>query len=364
MRPNHYAVVVGIDRYPGIPDKPLQHARNDAIAFYEWLTSANEGGVPGHNAKLIMATEFEQASKAKRPLRWEVIDFLTDIHQRVDEIDETEWSQSRLYIYLAGHGVAPDNGRGALLFADARPVYNWGDMLDLDVCGKFYERCRLFKEIILLGDFCRDVDGAIPAVSDLTFGKCYGESRSTRRVTGYATSLSEQSGEPEDAVEASPQIIPPPPEPKRAARGFFTRAVLEGLRGGAIPHPVSGVVDIGRLESYVRHRVHRLSGSFSQDVDITSSNAKDLILVRYDYDDVPRYLVDLMVPEDFPEPIELLLSGEDTLVMARWAPGDAPKWSVRLPAANYEAVALSESEEYKFDNDGVFKVRSDRVVRL
>jgi hypothetical protein len=235
-------------------------------------------------------------------------------------------------------------------------------MLDLDACGKFYERCRLFKEIILLGDFCREVDGAIPAIGDLTFGKCYGESRSTRRVTGYGTSLSQQSGEPEETLEALlPNITPPPePRPKRTARGFFTRAVLEGLRGEAIPHPISGVVDIGRLETYVRRRVHHLSGSFSQDVDISSSNAKDLVLVRYD--DVPRYPVQLLVPEGFPEPIELLLSGQDTLVMDRWAPGDPLKWSVRLPAANYEAAALSG--EYAFENDGVFKVRGARVVQL
>ena len=354
MKPNHYAVVVGIDRYPGIPDRPLQYARNDAIAFHEWLTSPDEGGVPCCNAKLIMATEAEQKRGAKRPLRWEVIDFLTDFHERVDKLGELEWSESRLYVYLAGHGVAPNDARGALLFADSRPVYNWGDMLDLDACGKFYERCRLFKEIILLGDLCRDVDGAIPAVGDLTFGKCYGESRSTRRVTGYATSLSQQSGEPEDGLEVSPAIatFPPGSPSKRTARGFFTRAVLEGLRGGAIPHPITGIIDIGRLETYVRGRVYQLSGSLAQDVDITVSNAKDLVL--FQYDEPPTHPVDLLVPEGFPEPIELLC-GDDRFVMGRWAPGDPLRWSVRLPVANYEV--MTRSSQYVFQND-VFKVRA------
>lgn len=152
MRPNHYAVVVGIDRYPARrPDKPLlQYARNDAIAFYEWLTSPNEGGVDPHNANLILATDAEQSGGAGRPVRKEVIDSLISIHERVFERGRSEWPESRLYIYLAGHGVAPQRGRGALLFADFKSqgegrdmyVWNWGTCSTSTLAGIFTSAAR------------------------------------------------------------------------------------------------------------------------------------------------------------------------------------------------------------------------------
>ena len=130
-------------------------------------------------------------------------------------------------------------------------------MLDLDGCAKVYERCQFFEEIVLLGDFCRDVEKGIPPAGELSFRRCYSASRSTRRVTGYATSMGQKSAELEHAKEASPENATPSrgPLPKHAAKGFFTEAVLEGLRGKATPHPITGTIDIGRLKKYVDEKV-------------------------------------------------------------------------------------------------------------
>jgi hypothetical protein len=354
MRSNHFAVVVGIDRYPEMPDRSLQYARNDAVAFYEWLTSPNGGRVPSDNAKLITVTEAEQASGARRPVRSEVTGFLKEFHKRVDKFDEPQWSESRLYIYLSGHGVTPSDGLGALIFANSDPPFEWGEVLDLDICQRFYVKTPFFREIVLLGDFCREIDAGIPAIGELTFGKSYRGSRPTRRVTGYGTSMSQKSGEPKEALQTLPAIttIPPTSPSKREARGFFTRAVLEGLRGGAIPDPISGVVDIDRLNTYVKTRMPQLARSSYQEPDI-SYNAKDLVLVKYEV--VPRYPVDLLVPKDFAQPIDLVLWGKSK-VMDTWMPGDPLRWRVLLPAANYEVVA--RSGEYRFQRDGSVEVRS------
>jgi hypothetical protein len=40
----HFAVVVGINRYPGIKD--LKYARDDAERFRDWLVDLEGGGVP------------------------------------------------------------------------------------------------------------------------------------------------------------------------------------------------------------------------------------------------------------------------------------------------------------------------------
>ena len=220
-------------------------------------------------------------------------------------------------------------------------------MLDLDACGNFYERCPFFNELVLLGDFCRDIGDAIPAIETLGLG-CYSAPGSARIVTGYGASMGQQSGEPEDA---------PPAEspPKHGAKGFFTSAILDGLLGGAEPHPISGIVDVGRLKTYVKDRVAKLSGPFAQESNITSSEADDLVLVRRE---VPRYPVDLKVPEDCQEPIELRISdmsaAKDWVMEDRWTPGDPLRWRVQLPAAGYKAVTRPAG--YRFENHGFFWV--------
>jgi Caspase domain len=357
MKSNHYAVVVGIDHYPGIPNRPLRYARNDALAFHEWLTTPGEGGLPEDNAMKLLATDLEQASGKKRPLRTEFIDLLRQIQEKVDGVAESEWNDSRLYIYLAGHGVAPYDARGALLFADAYPDdHFYGDMFDLDACLRFYERCRYFEEIVLFGDFCRDVDQGIPAVGEMSFSKCFTKFRTTRRVIGYATSIAQEAREPKAPAEV-PANAPPLPgsSPKYTAEGFFTRALLEGLRGEADPHPIYGTVDIGQVQKYVTDRVATLSAS-RQVPDIFSTDW-GLVLARRE---IPRYPVNLLVPEGFAEPIKLMLLGYE--VPDRWEPGDPLRWTVHLPVGGYEVVTASG--EAVFKNDSFFRVNGARDVEL
>jgi hypothetical protein len=355
MKSNHYAVVVGIDHYPGMPNRPLRYARNDALAFHEWLTTPSEGGLPDDNAKKLLATDDEQDSGKKRPLRTEFIDLLRKIQDQVDGVAESEWNDSRLYIYLAGHGVTPYDARGALLFADAYPDdHFYGDMFDLDACLRFYERCRYFEEIVLLGDFCRDVDQGIPAVGEMSFSKCFTKYRTTRRVIGYATSMAQTAREPKVKLEP-PANAPRGSSPKYTAEGYFTKALLEGLRGGAHPHPIYGTVDIGRVQKYVTDRVAKLSGS-AQVPDIFSTDWGLVLAHR----EILKYPVNLFVPEGFAEPIKLMLHGYE--VPDRWEPGDPLRWNVNLPAGGYEV--LTASGQAVFKNDSFFRVGGARDVEL
>ena len=51
-RQHRYAIVIGIDRYPGFRD--LGGACNDAEAFAEWLTDPNGGDVPAENVRTLL----------------------------------------------------------------------------------------------------------------------------------------------------------------------------------------------------------------------------------------------------------------------------------------------------------------------
>jgi hypothetical protein len=53
MNDHHYAVVVGINRYPGLSD--LTGARADAEAFAQWLEDGDGGALPAANIRRVMA---------------------------------------------------------------------------------------------------------------------------------------------------------------------------------------------------------------------------------------------------------------------------------------------------------------------
>jgi KaiC/GvpD/RAD55 family RecA-like ATPase len=64
MNDLHFAVVVGIDLYPGI--RNLNSARGDAQAFSDWLKDAAGGALPGANVQLILEQgPFDTAESAK-----------------------------------------------------------------------------------------------------------------------------------------------------------------------------------------------------------------------------------------------------------------------------------------------------------
>ena len=50
MATNDYAVVVGINHYPGLSD--LKGAENDARAFQDWLVRKDGGNIPNSSPHL------------------------------------------------------------------------------------------------------------------------------------------------------------------------------------------------------------------------------------------------------------------------------------------------------------------------
>src|SRR3989337_3461357 len=105
----HYAVVVGINRYPGIGD--LSGARADAEALGEWLRDPDGGGLPASNVKTVSVTETEEAgfagARGARPTRDEIDYALQDVRDAVRTklgADQQLWEKTRLSLYVAGHG--------------------------------------------------------------------------------------------------------------------------------------------------------------------------------------------------------------------------------------------------------------------
>jgi hypothetical protein len=210
-----HAVVIGITRYPDLGN--LQGPELDAIDFAAWLQHQAAEPLPAANIRLVVTSKYPE--DPKKPTTEQVDEAFTQI---VDlPRGESGVAGRRLYIYMAGHGFSPTLEDAALLMANAargktgfhipgRPYANW------------FRRARLFDEVVLFMDCCRENHSRAPLKNPPWDEQT--SAAAARACYGFATDWSR-------AAREGPVGNPP------AIRGKFTVALLEGLRGAAAnPH--------------------------------------------------------------------------------------------------------------------------------
>src|SRR5881296_2688278 len=106
-----YAVVVGIARYPEWGD--LSGPENDGAEFARWLKSSDGGDVPAGHVKTLLS-----AGNPGHPSAQEIDDAFDELIQSGDA--QGGQAGRRLYVFLAGHGISPQQLEfNALLAANA-----------------------------------------------------------------------------------------------------------------------------------------------------------------------------------------------------------------------------------------------------
>lgn len=250
MNEQHYAVVVGIDHYPGV--RNLTSARNDARRFAAWLQREDGGGLPEDNVELILVEDEELPDPLEVgnavPHFQEIEDALFDLRLRCEDHvadHPLDWQRSRLYLYVSGHGIAPAPDEAALLMANAAPQ-RFGRNLSCDKFLEFFKAAQTFKELVFLADCCRERVGNAN-IQLPTWDRVEGHNGQVVALPGYATHFAEV------AFEADPVEDEDPDE----RRSYFTQALLEGLEGKAV-NP-DGVIDSTSLTLYVTARVQELT---------------------------------------------------------------------------------------------------------
>lgn len=237
MNEGHYAVVVGINQYAGFT--ALQRAVRDAVEVGKWL--AGDGGVP-HIHRVI-----QDAADPRRPIMQEVFGAVLEWRMHVNaQIDagKLRWTDTRLYVYVSGHGYAANGSDAALLTADASQHALYG--VSLAKLRDFLEESQEFREIVVFADCCREqIPGAQelsrpPWPSELSPGREGG----TRCILWLATPFGARAYEP-----------PGKHDNGQAEHGYFTQALLDGLRGGAAK---GGVIDSTELSAFIERRVAEL----------------------------------------------------------------------------------------------------------
>ena len=359
MNELHFGVCVGIDRYPGLPGRDLGSARRDATAFRDWLLDPAGGALPEDNVRLLtvpdelsFATPFEA-----RPQEREVYHALYGFNQRIAarlQADPSAWNRTRIYIYVAGHGVGPPNGQGALLMADAQPgLY---EQVEPAFYSDWYLQCGAVHEVVILADCCRELSESIPVASAPPFEPCQRLANGTIVLKGYASRLGGRAWEPTSRDD------------RDKARGYFTNAVIEGLRTGAVD-PVTGEVRASRLAQYVQRAVEdrtRGVAPYPQRGEWPSDLAVDMVL-RPATGGPPvreRHVATIRFPAGFSG--DVIARDAQLNVQGRWRASDGP-WQLLVPDGFYEVIAdpAAGAQAVAFEGDGLFKVTgADRDVQL
>jgi len=194
----------------------------DASRFLDWLIDAGGGAVPRGNIELVPASGDREA-----PLLVEVAE--PAVHQinlalsRVTSWSKNtwrsaeRWDETRLYVFVAGHGIAPHGGDGASS-RRTRAWTSWTQRRAL-LYRRWYQLSCYFHELVVFADCCRSAVEAPRRTATV-----HGTRRRAPAGTGHCR-LRQRIGRStyEGAAADDPNL----------RRGYFTEALLRGLREAA-----------------------------------------------------------------------------------------------------------------------------------
>lgn len=223
-----WAIVVGIDRYPGLAD--LTGAENDATAFCHWLRDV--GQVPDAHIVRLVSSDFAMildaiernhrpsvrgAMPSEESIRTALDELFDRTHEHIDARQGPRIGR-RLYLFFAGHGLEPrDSQEPVFLAANAHREHI--RHVPPRRAARWFSRASAFDEVVLLMDCCREQVPRLELVSALSWIEMEDVKRKDKPfLHGFAA----------QPCQAAREL-----DHQGTARGLFTRAVLEGLGGAA-----------------------------------------------------------------------------------------------------------------------------------
>jgi len=227
-----YALVIGVDEYQDTQISPLSGAANDARALAEALVK-----YAGFAQDQVILLASDQPLE-RRPTRGNILRRLSNLRGLVP-------ADGLLLVSFAGHGMER-GGRGFLCPTDAQIS---GDMALLEDTAIPVEALRDrihqtgVKQVVVILDACRnDPSGRGEAENKLTasYARQFNFDVRNREVTAFATLYATEVG----SVAY---------EYKEKKQGYFTWALVEGLKGAAAND--QGEVTLAGLRQYLEQAV-------------------------------------------------------------------------------------------------------------
>jgi hypothetical protein len=313
MAADDHAIVVGINSYPALSN--LDGPENDADALVEWLRDPQGGDMPEANVHRYVSSMYANPPQpgGPEPTTVSICRAFEDLIVKGQENAEKEPPEPagrRLYIFLAGHGVAPPNNMddAALLMANAGRG-RMGHYLPGRPLASHFRGAAYFKEVVLLMDCCRDRLPKVPVVGLPWDEVVNPEGADVEYFYGFATKWSRKARErPLDG-------------PKM--RGLFTTSVLKGLRAGNDTPE--------RLKRFVEADLPSIADSRAYQEPVFDASNWQLKLASGDAADVPQLRITFAKPNPT---VTVLVRGQGLAPMAEHAmEGDS--WVVDLEPGYY-----------------------------
>lgn len=235
--PDDHAIIVGINRYRLKDDIPeLMGAVNDAKLFYEWTISSDGGGLNPRNSHLLVSPA---APGPFDPTRDDIEDVIFELYNQANRTGGPVGR--RLYLFMAGHGVAPADGEDCSLVLGNSPINPYRVLTGRLTAERVF-RQPFFEEVVLFMACCRDVSGT----GSYTGLPSSGESRpKAKYFHGLAAKWRKRALEKE---------LPHPLDPKKGHlwQSVFTHSLLLGLNSAV---DSAGRVTALSLRDFVKKQV-------------------------------------------------------------------------------------------------------------
>ena len=339
--PDHYAVVIGIDKYTQF--RRLPSAVKDATTFAEWLTSCDGGGLRKKNTHLIVSEEVTEkelkANVVSSPFK--AIPLQTEIDEALAKIGVQSKSRigSRLYFYFAGHGFGPNFQDIGMLMANAA-MERLNSNVGLNPYRHFFRDWGFFDEVIFILDCCRDEFVTVTQTTGPTF--TLGQISGPRPQVNDFIVMAAPHGE--KAFDAADE--------RQVRRGLLTQALLKAFTDSEAADPL-GRITAASLQAYITKSVPKLAGNvidpktkqpLKQEPEVDPPQ-KEIVFGNLPPGAVEKLMVRIIAPPGMDGFIEL--RGSDfSLIRSRRAVDvtiEKPPWEERLIRQKWYALTNSDS---------------------
>lgn len=235
---SHFALLVAINRYPGLSD--LAGPENDAAAFRAWLLDKDGGRLDLTRIVLIKSSDFNpvtdpyDANPTDSHIKKALNAWLKKDGRWCDRVGE------RLYLYFAGHGFTAGSTTDPALFTAQAQLDDRTHIAAYRYAAKI-ANAGFFDEIVLVMDCCQDVLKAA-VVAEPSWSP---PDRSASTNVKLFVALGAPRGR--KAFEQTPEELAATGAAGAPVHGYFSSVFLEALKSA--PADAGGEVTARAVES-------------------------------------------------------------------------------------------------------------------
>jgi hypothetical protein len=338
-----WALVVGINRYPGLlkddgTENRLDGAENDARAFFRWVTTT--GGAS--KAKMILSSDFGPPTGPQdaRPIRDEVEKFFEDLIPASKANNNAMLGNKagrRIWLFFSGHGFSPTLDRSGVLMANATQdfLYNIGAH---SWANRLYEG-GWFDEVVLFQDACRERVTEADVMPPSLRGRQAPGGQIRRRFYAFAAREGKLAIEKRDETGT--------------VHGVFTATLMAGLTGAA-REPATQAITAAQLKGYLESNMgvrltdaERSNSDFAQEPAVDPSDPFVIVPPPPAAAPSPPAAAKFPVRITFAHPGGPARIEDVKLQSVESVDAAPPVWEYELPRGFYRVVAGEPGEPFQ-----------------